>query len=80
MQREEVCNHKLSKAERALAVCSSGRKNKKGDFCFCQYTGSVYYRNMKSQKSFSQLCLGSTSAFKQTAPGCVLSPNQASEH
>lgn len=26
---EEVCNHKLSKAERAFAVWSSGRKNKK---------------------------------------------------
>lgn len=30
-QREEVCNHKLSKAERAFAACSSGRKNKKGE-------------------------------------------------
>lgn len=43
-----------SKAERAFAVCSSGRWNKRRrDFCFCKYANSVYYKNTKSQKRFS---------------------------
>lgn len=42
-QREEVCNHKLSKAKRAFAVCSSGRKHKKGEKTSAFVSAQVHF-------------------------------------